>query len=328
LIHVHNFPRIEALKELNIGVPIVRTIHSYENQCATHLRQLPDGSICTHPLGQACRQYCGIQKTFKMTRVRSENAFMKKRFSRLFAISSYIRELLVLNGFPEDRIRVVPNFTRLTYKPMGVEEENTVLYVGRLTPEKGLLQLIDSLKLTRTKPKLLVVGKDGILGQSSFQEQAIRRAAETGIDMEMNGWLVGDQLRTAYARAKVVAFSSVWPEPFGLVGIEAMAQGKPVVAYDAGGVRDWLRHDQTGFVVPHGDVAGYAARIDQLLENDSLRSRMGAAAKAVAAEQFSPDAHVNSLLRMYTEVLDESSSHRPGRCAEIRHAQCGISVPV
>ncbi len=327
IIHIHNFPCLEVLKEIRTKAPIVRTIHSYENQCQNHMKLLPDGSVCSHPLGEACMAICGFQKTFKAVRVRSENAFMKK-FSRLLAISSYIEEVLVTNGFCRKQIRVLPNFTRLEPKASSVQEDNSVLYVGRITPEKGLLQLIESLKRTVSKPRLVIVGKDGVLGQSAFQEQAIQAAAEAGIELEVHGWLVGDALREAYARAKVVAFSSVWPEPFGLVGIEAMMQGKPVVAFDAGGVRQWLEHGRTGFVAPHGDVVAYAARIDELLADDALRSRMGAAAQTIAKERFSSHAYITNLLGIYTEVLNESSTDRPGRRAEIRDAQCGLSVPV
>jgi len=331
IIHVHNFPCIEVLGDIDVNAPIVRTIHSYENQCENHLKRLPNGAVCDHPLGAACRELCGYENSFKATRVRAENRFMKKNISRLLAISTYVSDVLGVNGFPKDRITVLPNFTRMNYQPSDVVDENVVLYVGRLTPEKGLLELIESLKRLKSSGmpvKLLIVGKDGALGQSDFQEQALRQASEAGIEVEILGWLVGDNLRQAYVRAKVVAFSSMWPEPFGLVGIEAMTQGKPVVAFDCGGIRQWLAHERTGFVVPHGDIEGYAQRIGQLLADDVLRAEMGARARTAARENFSAGTYIDRLLGIYTEVLNESSADRSRGCSEIRDAQCGISVPV
>jgi glycosyltransferase involved in cell wall biosynthesis len=328
LVHVHNFPCLEVLGDVDVDVPIIRTIHSYENLCENHRKQLPDGAICPHPLGNACRVHCGLEKSFNATRVRAENRFMKTRVSRLIAVSSYIREVLLTNGFPRTKIRVLPNFTRLNFKPVDALDENIVLYVGRLTPEKGLIELIDSLKLTTVPTKLLVVGRDGALGHSDFHKQVVQRASEAGIEIEIQGWLVGDDLRRAYARARVVAFSSTWPEPFGLVGIEAMTAGKPVVGFDCGGVRQWLDHERTGFIVPHGDLAGFAKRIDQLMGDDLLRGLMGAAARATAKARFSPDAHIQSLLGIYTEVLNESSADRSRGRTEICDAQCGIGVSV
>lgn len=328
LIHVHNFPNVEVLKEVRYDGPIIRTIHSYENLCENRLKRLPDGSLCTKPLGQACQTQCGHARTFKTSRVEAENRFMKKRFNRLLAISSYIKEVLVINGFRSSQVQVLPNFTRLTPKNLGVQEENLVLYVGRLTPEKGLQELLQSLSLIENRPKLLIVGKDGVLGQSSFQEQVLREIRERGIDAEILGWLAGDDLRAVYARAKVVAFSSVWPEPFGLVGIEAMMQGKPVVAFDAGGVRDWLYNGETGHLVPHLDLEQYAARIDQLLSNDNQRRAMGARAQQIALSSFCPEAYMTRLLDTYKEVVHESSLDRSRRSAAVCDAQCGTGVPL
>lgn len=328
VIHVHNFPRIEVLKELRIHTPIVRTIHSYENLCGNRLKRLPDGSICTENLGPACTANCNVPKTFKASRVKAENRLMKKEFKRLVAISSYIKEVLVANGFPSEKVQVLNNFTRLTPKPLDVAEENTVLYAGRLTPEKGLIELLESISLMTTKPKLLVVGKDGVLGQSSFQQQVVETAAQRGVNIEFQDWCAGDDLRRAYQKAKVVAFSSVWPEPFGLVGIEAMMQAKPVVAFDCGGVLDWLRHGKTGFLVPHLDLRQYAYCLDLLCKDDVLRRVMGAEAQKNALEKFTAAAHINGLLDIYTEVVNENSANRPVGRAEIRNAQCGTSLSI
>ncbi len=328
IIHVHNFPRIEILKEIRTKAPIVRTIHSYENLCGNQLKQLPAGSICPEKLGPACQQHCNVPKTFKASRVRAENRLMKKEFRRLIAISSYIKEVLVLNGFDPDRIDVVNNFTRLTPKPLDVPEEKLVLYVGRLTPEKGLQELLNSISITKTQPKLLIVGKDGVLGQSSFQQQVLQRASELRVNVEFQDWCAGDDLRRAYQRAGVVAFSSVWPEPFGLVGIEAMMQGKPVVAFDCGGVTDWLQHAHTGLLAPHRDVCQFADCLDELLTNDILRRTMGRKAQEYALTHFTPSAHIHRLLNIYTEVVNEDSADRPLGCATIRDAQRGARLSI
>ena len=328
IIHVHNFPRIELLNELRISVPIVRTIHSFENLCGNQLKQLPSGSICTHKLGTACQQHCAMPKSFKAARVRAENRLMKQRFSRLIAVSSYIKGVLVANGFPSEKVSVLNNFTRLMPKRLDVAEENLVLYVGRLTPEKGLLELVESISLTQMKPKLLIVGGDQIPGQGSFQSKVVKTASDLGVTIEFQPWCAGDELRRAYQKAKVVAFSSVWPEPFGLVGIESMMQGKPVVAFDCGGVRDWLQHGKTGFLAPHVHLRQFANFLDQLVKDDERRLAMGEDARRHALDKFAPPAHINGLIDIYMEVLDEGSAYRPRWRTEIPDAQCGSGLPV
>lgn len=329
IIHVHNFPRIEVLEEIRLTAPMVRTIHSYENLCGNQLKRLPGGSLCSEKLGPACKTRCGIVPGFKSTRVRAENRMMNREFRRVIAVSSYIKKVLVANGFSEDTIRVLSNFTRFTSVPFraeSVSEENAVLYVGRLTPEKGLLELLESMSLMASKARLVVIGKDGVLGQSSFQQQVVDAAVRGRIEVEFQDWCAGDALRRAYRKAKVVAFSSVWPEPFGLVGIEAMMQGKPVVAFDSGGVGDWLKHGETGFIVPHLDLKQYAARLDQLIADDGMRRAMGQAAQEFAIEKFSAGAHINELLALYKEVVDEGLADRPGRRTAVCDAQCGFSL--
>jgi glycosyltransferase involved in cell wall biosynthesis len=327
IIHVHNFPRIEILSELRIRVPIVRTIHSYENLCGNHLKLLPDASACAHKFGPACQTICAIPSSFKATRVRAENRLMRTKFSRILAVSSFVRNELIRNGFNPDHVRVLNNFTRVMPARPDVVEENIVLHIGRPTPEKGLRQLIQSVALTESKPRLLVVGNAAIEA-SWFQRDVRNTASELGVTVEFQDWGVGSNLRLAFQRAKVVALSSVWPEPFGLVGIEAMMQGKPVVAFDCGGVRDWLQHGETGFAVPHMDLKEYARCLDRLLSNESLRRRMGSTAQQHALERFNATDHIDKLLDIYTEVVDEDSTHRPVGRTEIRDAQCGISVSV
>jgi glycosyltransferase involved in cell wall biosynthesis len=222
----------------------------------------------------------------------------------------------------------LPNFTRLKPWPTDVTEENRILYVGRMTPEKGLVQLIRAMRRMRHKPILTIVGKDGILGQSSFQDLVAQELASSEIKAEMHPWLVGEELSRSYARAKVVAISSIWPEPFGLVGIEAMMHGKPVVAFDVGGVRDWLNHQETGYVVPQGDLDQYAARVDQLLDNHELRLSMGYKARKYAGEQFTSQRYMDALLGIYMEALDEGSIDRSRRLTEVCHPQCGAGISV
>ena len=328
LIHVHNFTSLEFFRDLDIRVPLIRTVHSYENLCRTQLKRLPDGSVCPHPMGDGCQTICGMAATFKAVRVRCENRFLIGRFTRFLAISSYIRDQLVANGFPGPRIRLLPNFTRLTQPPLDLPEENRVLHVGRLTPEKGVIELIRALSEVPARPTLEIVGAGGILGQSTFQDAVIREAQALGISLDLRPWTIGDDLRRAFARAKVVAFSSVWPEPFGLVGIESMFQAKPVVAFDVGGVHDWLQHGSTGFLAPLGDLPEYARRLQQLLIDDERRRGMGQAGRRLAMERFTPERYMADLLDIYAEALHESPIGRSGRSAALRDPQCRTSVPV
>jgi glycosyltransferase involved in cell wall biosynthesis len=106
-----------------------------------------------------------------------------------------------------------------------------------------------------------------------------------------------------YAKATVLAVPSVWPEPFGLVGPEAMSYGVPVVAFRVGGIPEWLRDGETGFLVEPKDVVGLAQRIELLLNDPALAQRLGSQGR-IAVEHLSPDRHVDGLLRLSQEAVD------------------------
>jgi glycosyltransferase involved in cell wall biosynthesis len=89
-----------------------------------------------------------------------------------------------------------------------------------------------------------------------------------------------------------------------MAGPEAMAYGKPVVAFDVGGVRDWLVHGVNGLLVPRGDTAGLATAITELLTSSELRAQLGAAARDYVTERFSRKLHMNRLVACCRELLN------------------------
>ncbi|MGA2164548.1 MAG: glycosyltransferase, partial [Solirubrobacteraceae bacterium] len=113
---------------------------------------------------------------------------------------------------------------------------------------------------------------------------------------------------------------SLWPEPFGLVGIEALAAGRPVVASLTGGIPDWLQDGVTGIGVRPGDVRGLALALDELLADPERQRAIGAAGGEMVAIRFSPERHVETLIEGY-RVARESWEDRPGGEATAPPAQ-------
>src|SRR5690606_6979050 len=88
--------------------------------------------------------------------------------------------------------------------------------------------------------------------------------------IELREWVDRASVRAIYSGATVLAFPSLWPETLGIVGLEALACGVPVVASDIGGVREWLRPGETGIPVPPGDAGALAAGLHDLLFDESM----------------------------------------------------------
>jgi glycosyltransferase involved in cell wall biosynthesis len=131
--------------------------------------------------------------------------------------------------------------------------------------------------------------------------------------VSFRGWLDTDKLARELAEASIVAIPSLWPEPFGLVGIEAFAAGRPVIASSTGGVRDWLEDGRSGVCVPPGDVSALARALAELLADPAKQRRMGAAGKRTVSERFSVERHVSALRHAYDSARARWESDGPGR---------------
>jgi glycosyltransferase involved in cell wall biosynthesis len=178
-------------------------------------------------------------------------------------------------------VRVVPSGVAIPSVVAPSEEPPHVLYVGRLSEEKGVLELVEA---ARGLP-LRVVG-DGPLRDRVPSEGFVPPA-------ELGAW---------YERAAIVCAPSR-REGYGVVVREAMAWGRPVVASAVGGLRDAVEDGVTGLLVPPGDVAALRAALERLLGDSALRGRLGAAAREQVKRGFSFDAAAAALASMYEEAL-------------------------
>jgi glycosyltransferase involved in cell wall biosynthesis len=176
---------------------------------------------------------------------------------------------------------VIPSAVRIPERVGEEADPPYVLYAGRLSPEKGVAELVaaaDGLEL--------VVAGDGPL----------REAVPGAL-----GFLARHDLEPLYERCAVVACPS-YREGFGVACAEAMAHGKPVVASAVGGLRDLVVDGETGLLVPPGDVEALRGALRRLLEDRELRRRLGAAARERAVERLGWEAATRATLTAYAEA--------------------------
>jgi glycosyltransferase involved in cell wall biosynthesis len=179
-------------------------------------------------------------------------------------------------------VRVVPSGVAIPDSVAAPEEPPHVLYVGRLSAEKGVLELVEA---ARGLP-LKVVGDGPLRAQVP----------------DAVGFVPPGELGTWYERAAIVVAPSR-REGYGVVVREAMAWGRPVVATAVGGLVDAVDDGATGLLVPAGDGAALREALERLLGDAELRARLGAAARVKAQRELSFDAAANALLRVYEDAL-------------------------
>jgi glycosyltransferase involved in cell wall biosynthesis len=179
-------------------------------------------------------------------------------------------------------VRVIPNGIELPAEIGEEADPPEVLFVGRLSPEKG----VDDLLGAADGLNLAVVG-DGPL-----------RARVPGA----LGFLPSEEVARRYARAAVVVCPSR-REGFGVVCAEAMAHARPVVATAVGGLAELVVDGETGLLVAPGDRTGLRAAIDRLLADPALRRRLGEAGRKRIAEQYGWDGVVDATIACYESAL-------------------------
>lgn len=220
--------------------------------------------------------------------------------------------LCELFGFAPDRTHAVPmgvDTTLFGPQPRAVaraalgigQDERVVLSVGRIEPFKGVGVLVRALALLDTPQdvRLLVVGgRKGEPGTEWLRETA-RASGVSGL-LDWRPAVPQRELPAYYAAADVCAVPSLH-ETFGLVALEAMACGTPVAASDAGGLRELVRHGETGLLCKPGDAAALAEALHAMLGDAPLARRMGEAG-AAQARRFTWDASASRLASVYEQV--------------------------
>jgi glycosyltransferase involved in cell wall biosynthesis len=207
-------------------------------------------------------------------------------------------------GVQLDRFRpVVPRSGRWRDLP----DKPTVLFVGRLDPEKRIADLVDALTLVRREIDAQLV----LVGTGRQRDALAARAVAAGVadDVHFCGFVPDDELPAAYADCDVFANAGV-AELQSLVTMEAMAAGRPVVAADAVALPHLVRHGENGYRFPPGDVAAAAGLLTALLADAPLRARMGAASLGMIA-RHSLDSSLERFEMLYAEVSGRSTAAFP-----------------
>jgi glycosyltransferase involved in cell wall biosynthesis len=229
-------------------------------------------------------------------------------FKKITVASSFMKKELVNWGIDENKIvwnPLIPTVEIHCSRGSQHKQEispmrNTrpiILFVGRLAAVKGVDVFLESAKMLENPADIVIVG-DG--GQQKELEQ-IAKNMPSGINVNFVGRKEGAELIDCYQKARVVVFPSVWAEPFGLAGLDALILGRPVVAFDTGGVSDWLSDGESGFLVKHLDKKGMAEKIDLLTGDKELAEEMGRRGREEAVSRFSVQNHIKTLCDLFEE---------------------------
>jgi glycosyltransferase involved in cell wall biosynthesis len=300
LVHLHEVSDPDVVRAARAVAPVVISAHGF-TACTSGVHYFKPGEECSRPHGSGCVPNILLRGCAHARNPLGAAAQYGKTTRRLEALalsdlavsySTAIDRHLAQNGIASRAL--VPYFPTMALPggaPFG--ERRRVVFAGRVVAPKGVHVLI---RAAREVDAEFVVCGDG------RQLEAMRRLARrlgVGERVRFTGWLDGEALAEELAAASVVAVPSVWPEPFGLVGIEAHAAGRPVVASATGGIADWLEDGVSGLTVAPGDDGRLAAALNALLTDPARSRAMGEAGRRSVAARFSPERHIEALSAAY-----------------------------
>lgn len=283
----------------NAAVQTIRMVHDHDVTCPRLQRFYTwSGKVCNQPVGWQCYGDLGFierrGRTLTIKSVQGVKAELARQntFDKVLTTSRWMSEILTLNGVDPTRIKVVhPTLPDLPNGIVPVPDNKKLLYVGRLAPGKGVDLLLLALGAFDEEWHLTIAGD----GDSREELQTLAKKLGIGHKVEFLGWVPPKAARLLFDEARIVCLPSRWPEPFGLAGVEAMQRGRPVVAFDVGGISDWLSQQRTGLLVPEQDLIGYAGAIKFLLDDYEACSQMGERARWAALERFDFETYMDQL---------------------------------
>ena len=287
------------------GVPTVLTVTDYKSVCPIGSKLLPNGRICTDRAGLVCLR-SGCVNLPHWMRDRPRYALIRaglKRFDRVLACSRWVQRELALNGVEAEHLTLPvaapgPGFRRApANKPLFV-------YSGRLDVTKGLTLLLRAFaRLRQVAPAALL----RIVGRGSQQSALERLTRDLGLEsaVTFRGWVAPADVEHELADAWAAVVPSLWAEPLGLVALEAIVRGVPVIASASGGLGEVVEHGVSGLRFPNGDEDALVGHMSAVARGQAFTSHtLADGVVERARESHSLSRHVERLRRIFRDVAD------------------------
>lgn len=302
--------------------PVVFFAHSYYGVCVSGTKswQLPVVQPCQRTFGPACLaeyypRHCGgwnpltLARQYQLQRDRLE---LLRGYARILVASRHMADEYTRHGLGAS-VRVVSLPVESSQpRPLGTEPADDprrpwrLLFLGRFESTKGVHIALESAAIVASATSRDVHLQ--LSGEGSRRSRLASRAAtlmgqRENLRVEITPWLSTHAAADALDRADLLLVPSLWPEPFGMVGVEAARHGVPSVAFAVGGIPEWLIDGATGTLVPQrpATAPAFAAGITATLSNDRAWKGMRAACPD-AARRFDVDTHLRALDAVFDEV--------------------------
>jgi glycosyltransferase involved in cell wall biosynthesis len=287
------------------GIPVLYHLNDFKILCPTY-NFVAHGSpceLCSHgAFHNAATKGCYTGPRSSAVVLAAEAYLHKwlRTYERcvdmFLAPSEFVRNKLIASGFPAQRIEVLPHFQALPDDEHLAADEGYILYFGRLSPEKGVYELLRA--MVRLPHTPLIIAGDG---PERPRLEALARELNLN-NVLFEGMVHGEKLQKLVAGCSFSVFPSHAYETLGKSILESYAWGRPVIASDLGSRRELVQHGVTGLLYSDGDREQLAHSIGFLFDRPDLIDKMGAAARSRVKANHDPDQHMEKLLELYDRL--------------------------
>ena len=313
IIHLNNFQRqlsASIIKACNDKkVPIVFTAHDVQAICPAITMLDNQKNICEKCMKgkyiNCIKKKCNKGSTLKSIIGALEGKYYRntkiysKKIDYIVTPSEFYRKKFIEDGIPENKIKAIHNFIKLEDYNIKTQDDGYALYFGRLSEEKGVLNLIKA--FSKLKEGTLHIAGEGpekeniekIIKENSLQER-----------VKLLGFLNEQDMKEEIRKCKFVVVPSIWYENCPYSVMESLAIGKPVVGAEIGGIPELVKNNRNGFTYKYNDIDELSNRMNKLFENKELSKEYVKNAKEDANNLYGKENYYNLILNVYKKVIN------------------------
>lgn len=312
IIHVHNtFPLISPSlywAAAHRNIPLVQTLHNFRLLCPQAML-FRNGSVCEDCIGKAawraiprkCYRGSVLQSAVAVGMLAGHRMIgtFRDKPSFYIVLNAFCKEKFIQGGLPAELLRIKPNFVSSKLNP-GERARKGGLFVGRLSPEKGIPLLIDA-KSALNGVSIQMIGAG-----------PLEKAARHAFGEDFLGFQPAAEIRDRMASVQFLIVPSIGLETFGMVVIEAFSCGTPVIASRLGGLEELIEDGVTGLLAPPGDARALAEKIAWAETHPKEMQRMGKAARMEYEIKYTPERNYRMLMEIYEDAIAAASTKAAG----------------
>ena len=313
IVHLNNFQRqlsvsiIEPIKKRNI--PIVFTAHDVQAICPAITMMDNDKNICERCIGgkysNCIKKKCNKGSTLKSVIGAIEGKYYRnkkiytEKIDKIISPSEFYKSKFIEDGVQAEKVVAMHNFVDIEQYDVELQDDGYALYIGRLSKEKGILNLINAFAK-------LDSGKLYIAGEGPEKDNIEKFIKENNLEqrVELLGFLSKEEVIDWTRKCRFTVVPSIWYENCPYSVMETLAIGKPVVGANIAGIPELVKDNRSGFIYKYDDINDLADKMRILFEDRNLAEEFGKNAKMDAKELYAKDVYYKKIMDIYENLIE------------------------